>query len=431
MRKALLLVVFGCVFLALPACRDGSGGKGKAAASSSTPIESTPIDMTDLQSVAIHTPLAKWFLQENAIALSKRGSIDLSAEEETFWHTKVNEDFFLAYLFLLRDFSRKNNVSTNDSSSMMLDAYEAARGLPAENMLSKLYVRDMVNDLDIAEIYWQGQYALQVSPGDIYPQPWEFSQAVSNAPSFWSGMAMSSLLEVVVAGRAMVPEAHRQAIGVVSLARIPPSYAGYYYHETYHPRPPHNRTIGAVFLSRELLMHDAKSLETPLYAFVHEVGHVVDDLVLVDSTGIDPSMVFYSISWSPNLQKRRTTHEDFVSEYSETNALEDFAEHYTYFRFPFLADAQFRSKIVHEWDRTKAVDPAARQATPLFQKYWLMWLMFGHEEFGALHPEITALLETMPKAWPQMVAGELAPMSSAASTACSCAGLSITAIPRK
>ena len=82
--------------------------------------------------------------------------------------------------------------------------------------------------------------------------------------------------------------------------------------------------------------------------FVHEMGHIVDLGYLRGTNGEptafkdnkttflsdDPSVKFYEISWKTT-DKRilGATRNDFVSGYAQSNAFEDFAESYLFYRF--------------------------------------------------------------------------------------------------
>ncbi len=82
--------------------------------------------------------------------------------------------------------------------------------------------------------------------------------------------------------------------------------------------------------------------------FVHEMGHVVDLGLLQGKTGTptefrdksttflsdDPSVKFYEICWTTTDKRLAgTTRNDFVSGYAMSNAFEDFAESYLFYRF--------------------------------------------------------------------------------------------------
>ena len=68
---------------------------------------------------------------------------------------------------------------------------------------------------------------------------------------------------------------------------------------------------------------------------VHEVGHFIDIYSLVaGSNDIDPSDVFYGISWQDKTTKKANEKlANFVSGYAATNKFEDFAESFTFYVF--------------------------------------------------------------------------------------------------
>lgn len=92
-----------------------------------------------------------------------------------------------------------------------------------------------------------------------------------------------------------------------------------------------------------------------LAILIHEMAHVVDLGVLKGGKGIrtsfydgrvpvladDPSYKFYNISWqNAKTRKGESMIKDFVTGYAMSNAFEDFAEHYLFYR---LHGEKFRS----------------------------------------------------------------------------------------
>jgi hypothetical protein len=96
------------------------------------------------------------------------------------------------------------------------------------------------------------------------------------------------------------------------------------------------------------IMIEENLQENALRAIViHECGHIVDFFALHGTPRMtttpftvrsmptftdDPSLNFYRISWTkPGQKAKSTTSEEFVSQYAQTDFMEDFAETYTYF----------------------------------------------------------------------------------------------------
>ena len=69
--------------------------------------------------------------------------------------------------------------------------------------------------------------------------------------------------------------------------------------------------------------------------FVHELAHYIDLYVLVaDPHGIDPSDMFYTVSWQkPTVKRSSEGTMDFVSGYAASNQYEDFAESMVFYIF--------------------------------------------------------------------------------------------------
>ncbi len=384
-KMALWLLVFFFTFTVTAGCRDSKSNTAAPA------FVGRP--------VVVKTPFANWIKDESRILLSLNGGVfDLAGAK--YHRTKLDQ----AYKLFFRDFTRRTlgRMPVYHITEELLHEYEQTRGLPQDQtFVTADHVREMVADADIAEEYWDGQYASMVPAGDVYPQPYELKKAAEDDPGLYSATAMASLVQLQATGRAMIPEAHRQAVGLLTIDKLPTAW-GIYIDSGLSPRPGQGQVRGHVVLATDLLglyPNGDNQGKHSVYVFLHEVGHAVDFRVFVeDANGTDTSLSFYDVSWDK--WTRRIGNKDLsdmITAYSTTNPWEDFAEHYSY--FIFYPD-EFQRKVKNEWLKAGATTTAARAEVPIFKKYWLMWVALGQREYGTPDPEISAVLTSMPKAWP-------------------------------
>ncbi|PID70163.1 hypothetical protein CSB37_03225 [bacterium DOLZORAL124_38_8] len=113
-----------------------------------------------------------------------------------------------------------------------------------------------------------------------------------------------------------------------------------------------DKTRGKANSAQLIINAEGLPVEEFLSVFIHEMGHVVD-LGSLRSIGFEPtafrntkvgdlSLDFYTISWDASqIQKKAARKEDFVSDYAQENAYEDFAESYLFY---VLHGKEFRKR---------------------------------------------------------------------------------------